>query len=182
MPDFDYIIVGAGSAGSVLANRLSADGGTKVCLLEAGKPDNSVLINTPLGIVGLLGSKAYNWYFNTEPQTQLNNRKLYWPRGKTLGGSSSINAMIYSRGNPADYDEWEALGAPGWGWNALFPLFKQLEHNERGADAFHGTGGELNVADLRGPNPLDTVFLQAATQAGLPANRDFNGEVQEGAG
>ena len=182
MPDFDYIIVGAGSAGSVLANRLSADGGTKVCLLEAGKPDNSVLINTPLGIVGLLGSKAYNWYFNTEPQTQLNNRKLYWPRGKTLGGSSSINAMIYSRGNPADYDEWEALGAPGWGWNALFPLFKQLEHNERGANEFHGTGGELNVADLRGPNPLDAIFLQAAAQAGLPANRDFNGPAQEGMG
>jgi choline dehydrogenase len=182
MPDFDYIIIGAGSAGSVLANRLSADGGTKVCLLEAGKPDNSVLISTPLGIVALLGSKTYNWYFNTEPQAQLNNRKLYWPRGKTLGGSSSMNAMIYSRGNPADYDEWEALGAPGWGWDALFPIFKQLEHNERGADDFHGTGGELNVADLRGPNPLDTVFLQAATQAGLPANRDFNGKAQEGAG
>jgi choline dehydrogenase len=182
MPDFDYVIIGAGSAGSVLANRLSADSGAKICLLEAGKPDNSLLISTPLGIVGLLGSRTYNWYYNTEPQAQLNNRKLYWPRGKTLGGSSSINAMIYTRGNPADYDEWEALGAPGWGWDSVFPIFKQLEHNERGADAFHGTGGELNVADLRGPNPLDAIFLQAAAQAGLPANRDFNGPAQEGMG
>jgi choline dehydrogenase-like flavoprotein len=182
MADFDYIIVGAGSAGSVLANRLSADPQMQVCLLEAGKPDNSWMINTPLGVVGLLNTKTYNWYYETEPQPQLHNRKLYWPRGKTLGGSSSINAMIYTRGNPADYDEWEALGNPGWGWDALFPLFKQLEHNERGADAYHGTTGELNVADLRGPNPLSAVFLQAAAEAGLPKNPDFNGATQEGAG
>jgi len=182
MSAYDYVIIGAGSAGSVLANRLSANVDTQVCLLEAGKPDNSALINTPMGIVGLLGSRAYNWYFYTEPQAHLNNRKLYWPRGKTLGGSSSINAMIYIRGNPADYDEWESLGAPGWGWNSLFPIFKQLENNERGADPHHGTGGELNVADLRGPNPLDQAFIQAAIESGLPANQDFNGVIQEGVG
>jgi choline dehydrogenase-like flavoprotein len=182
MPDYDYVIVGAGSAGSVLANRLSADGITKVCLLEAGKPDNSVMINVPIGIVGLLKTKTYNWYFNTEPQANLNGRRLYWPRGKTLGGSSSMNAMIYMRGVPADYDEWESLGAPGWGWNALFPIFKQLENNERGGDEFHGTGGELNVADLRNPNPLADLFVQAAAEAGLATNNDFNGPEQEGAG
>ncbi len=182
MPDYDYVIVGAGSAGSVLANRLSADGITKVCLLEAGKPDNSVMINVPIGIVGLLKTKTYNWYFNTEPQANLNGRKLFWPRGKTLGGSSSMNAMIYMRGVPADYDEWESLGAPGWGWNALFPIFKQLENNERGGDEFHGTGGELNVADLRNPNPLADLFVQAAAEAGLATNNDFNGPEQEGAG
>jgi choline dehydrogenase-like flavoprotein len=182
MPDFDYVIIGAGSAGSVLANRLSADGGTSVCLLEAGKPDDSLMINVPIGIISLLSSKTYNWHFHTEPQANLNGRKLYWPRGKTLGGSSSINAMIYMRGVPADYDEWESLGAPGWGWNALFPIFKQLENNERGANAFHGAGGELNVADLRRPNPLAQLFIEAALQAGLPANPDFNGTTQEGAG
>jgi choline dehydrogenase-like flavoprotein len=182
MPDFDYVVIGAGSAGSVLANRLSTDGVTKVCLLEAGKPDNSVMINVPIGIVGLLSTKTYNWYFNTEPQANLNGRKLYWPRGKTLGGSSSMNAMIYMRGVPADYDEWESLGAPGWGWNSLFPIFKQLENNERGSSEFHGNGGELNVADLRNPNPLADLFVQAAAEAGLNTNNDFNGAVQEGAG
>jgi len=182
MPDFDYIIIGAGSAGSVLANRLSADGATKICLLEAGKPDHSWMIDTPIGMIGLLKSRAYNWYFHTEAQANLNGRKLYWPRGKTLGGSSSINAMIYMRGVPGDYDEWQSLGAPGWGWNAVLPIFKQLENNERGGDDFHGVGGELNVADLGNPNPLAKLFIDSAIEAGLPANGDFNGPDQEGAG
>jgi choline dehydrogenase len=182
MPEFDYVIIGAGSAGSVIANRLSADSTTRVCLLEAGAPDNSLMINTPMGIVGLLSTKTYNWYFHTEPQPNLNGRKLYWPRGKTLGGSSSINAMIYMRGVPGDYDEWESLGAPGWGWQSLLPLFKQLENNERGADALHGAGGEVNVADLRNPNPLAQLFIDSAIEAGLPANKDFNGPEQAGAG
>ncbi|MCF3945470.1 choline dehydrogenase [Acidiphilium sp. AL] len=182
MSEFDYVIVGAGSAGAVLANRLSADPGDRVCLLEAGKADKSLMIDTPLGIVGLLGTKTYNWYFNTEKQAQLNGRRLYWPRGKTLGGSSSINAMIYMRGAPADYDGWEAQGNPGWGWSSLLPIFKALERNERGADEYHGADGELNVADLRNPNGLGPVFIQAAIEAGLPRNPDFNGARQEGAG
>jgi choline dehydrogenase-like flavoprotein len=182
MPEFDYVIIGAGSAGSVLADRLSADGVTQVCVLEAGKPDDSVMIDTPIGIVGLLSTKRYNWYYHTEPQANLNGRKLYWPRGKTLGGSSSINAMIYMRGVPEDYDEWEALGAPGWGWTSVLPIFKALECNERGADEFHGASGELNVADIGNPNPLARVFVEAAVEAGLPLNHDFNGAAQEGAG
>jgi len=180
--EFDYVIIGAGSAGSVLANRLSADGVTKVCVLEAGRPDKSVMIDTPMGIARLLSSRRYNWYFHTAAQAHLHGRQLYWPRGKTLGGSSSINAMIYMRGAPGDYDEWESLGAPGWGWDAMLPVFRQLERNERGADAFHGAAGELNVADIAAPNPLTGVFLAAAAQAGLPNNGDFNGADQEGAG
>ena len=180
---YDYIIVGAGSAGCVLANRLSADPAIRVCLLEAGHEDKSALIQTPIGIAVLLQTKKYNWYFDTEPEPELNNRRLYWPRGKTLGGSSSINAMIYMRGDGADYDEWAALGNDGWGWADLLPLFKRLENHEAGASEWHGIGGPLNVAALRDCNPLSQVFVDAGAAVGLPVTTDFNVAIQrEGVG
>jgi|JI10StandDraft_1071094.scaffolds.fasta_scaffold13531_10 choline dehydrogenase len=179
---FDYIIVGAGSSGCVLANRLSADPSNRVCLLEAGRSDDTPLIRIPAGLLGLLTTRKYNWYFNTEPQAALDGRRLYWPRGKALGGSSSINAMVYIRGHAADYDAWAAAGNAGWGYQDLLPLFKTHEHNERGASAWHATSGPLNVADPRSPNPLSALFVEAAVQAGLSRNADFNGAQQEGAG
>ncbi len=182
MNEFDYVIVGAGSAGCVLADRLSANRRHRVCLIEAGPPDSSALIHTPLGVIGLIGSKTYNWCFETEPQAQLDQRKLFWPRGKTLGGSSSINAMVYIRGHARDYDDWADQGNPGWSHEDLLPIFKAHENNERGPSRAHGTGGPLNVADVRDPNPLSQVFIEAAKQAGLPYNPDFNGSEQEGVG
>ena len=177
---FDYIIVGGGSAGCVLASRLSADPALSVCLLEAGPADTSPLIRVPLGIVGLMMSKKLNWQYFTEPQQALDGRRLFWPRGKTLGGSSSTNAMIYTRGNRADYDHWAALGNPGWGWADVLPLFLRSEHHEGGASALHGSGGPLNVAALRSPNVLSRTFIAAAMEAGFPFNEDFNGSEQEG--
>ncbi len=171
---YDYIIVGAGSAGCVLANRLSADPQIRVCLLEAGHEDKSALIQTPLGIAVLLQTRKYNWAYDTEPEPQLNNRCLYWPRGKVLGGSSAINAMIYIRGDSTDYDEWAALGNAGWGWRDLLPLFKRLENREAGATDDRGVGGPLNVAALRDHNPLSQVFIDAGADIGLPVNTDFN--------
>lgn len=182
MNTYDYIIVGAGSAGCVLAKRLSENPAHKVCLIEAGPPDKSPLIHIPFGIIGLIREGKHNWGYSTEPEPQLNQRKLYWPRGKTLGGSSSINAMVYIRGNPADYDDWAAAGNPGWSWAELKPIFKALEHNERGANEHHGQGGELNVADVRDVNPLSKRFLQAGQECGQRLNPDFNGEYQDGIG
>lgn len=177
---YDYIIVGGGSAGCVLANRLSADPATRVCLLEAGPPDTSPFIRLPLGIVRLMMSKKLNWQYFTEPQPALDNRRLFWPRGKTLGGSSSSNAMIYTRGHPADYDRWAALGNRGWAFADVLPLFLRSEHFEGEASPFHGTGGPLNVAHLRTPNVLTRTFVAAAREVGYPFNPDFNGPVQEG--
>ena len=180
---FDYIIVGAGSAGCVLANRLSIDPNTRVCLLEAGPEDNSPFIHMPIGILALLSTRNYNWYYETEPESELNNRRLYWPRGKTLGGSSSINAMVYTRGDGADYDEWATLGNRGWAWRDLLPLFKRLENREAGATDFHGAGGPLNVALLRDPNPLNKIFIEAGIATGIPRNDDLNdGPQREGVG
>ena len=180
--DFDILIVGAGSAGCVLAARLSEDPGLRVGLIEAGPPDTSVLIHCPAGLALLAQTGAANWAFETVPQPGLNGRRGYQPRGKVLGGSSSVNAMIYARGHRADYDAWAAEGNPGWSFDDVLPYFRRAEHNERGADAFHGTGGPLTVADLRSDATWRDRFTQAGVQAGYPHNTDFNGAEQEGFG
>ena len=179
---FDYIIIGGGSAGSVLAGRLTQDPAVRVCLLEAGPADRSVLIHCPAGLAVMAKFELNGWGQATTPQAGLNNRRGYQPRGKVLGGSSSINAMVYVRGQHADYDHWAAQGNPGWAWDDVKPYFLRAEHNERGADAWHGQGGPLNVADLRAPNRFSHLFTQAGVQAGYAHNPDFNGAVQEGVG
>jgi choline dehydrogenase len=179
---YDYIIIGAGSAGCVLANRLTEDPDCKVLLLEAGQRDRSPWIHMPAGLGKLAHKLSINWDYYTVAEKQLHNRTLWWPRGKVLGGSSSINAMIYNRGVPGDYDEWAAAGATGWDWKGVLPYFKRSERNERGGDALHGAHGPLHVADLRHVNPLSQAFVEAGVQAGYRANRDFNGPVQEGFG
>ena len=178
----DYVVVGGGSAGCVLAARLSEDPAAQVALLEAGPPDSSVLIHCPAGLALLAKSGAANWNFATEPQPGLNGRRGYQPRGKVLGGSSSVNAMIYARGHASDYDGWAREGNAGWSFADVLPYFRKSERNERGADAFHGGDGPLNVMDLRSPNRFGPVFVEAARQAGYPENRDFNGPTQEGVG
>lgn len=179
---FDYVIVGAGSAGATLAGRLSEDPKTSVCVLEAGPVDKSPLIRMPIGFAFHPEGTVYNWAFDTAPQKHLGDRVCYQPRGRGLGGSSAINAMIYIRGAPADYDGWAGAGAEGWAWRDVLPYFRRAEHNERGADALHAVGGPLNVADLRSPSPLSLAFLDAAMELQLPANADFNGPRQEGMG
>ena len=179
---YDFIIVGAGSAGCVLANRLSSDPSIKVCLVEAGPKDSSVMVHVPLGIIGMMHSKKMNWRYYTEGEPNLNNRQLFWPRGKTLGGSSASNAMCYIRGHACDYDEWASLGNEGWSYKEVLPYFKKSQHQERGGDAYHGSHGPLNVSDLRIKNPLSEAFIKAAKQAGHRYAEDFNGAEQEGVG
>jgi choline dehydrogenase-like flavoprotein len=180
----DYIVIGGGSAGCVLARRLSDDGVTRVCLLEAGPPDDHVLCRVPLGAAAFIPTKWRNWGFETEPQPGLDGRRGYHPRGRMLGGSSGLNAMIYMRGHPSDYDDWaQQHGAAGWSWNDVLPWFRRAEANETLTDAaFHGRDGPLNVTDLASPHPLGETFLQACDTLQIPRNRDFNGAVQEGAG
>ncbi len=182
MTDFDYIIVGAGSAGCVLANRLSADSRTRVLLLEAGPRDRYPWIHIPIGYAKTICHPRYNWQFYTRPDPGLHNRPIYWPRGKVLGGSSAINGLIYIRGQPQDYDNWAALGNVGWGWDDVLPYFIRSERNQRGADVYHGDVGPVGVSDVGKPNPLAKAFIESCLEAGYPANDDFNGAVQEGAG
>ncbi|MDE1167224.1 MAG: GMC family oxidoreductase N-terminal domain-containing protein [Pseudomonas sp.] len=181
--EFDYLIVGAGSSGCVLANRLSADPAVSVCLIEAGSHDNSPRIQTPAGTITLYKSKKYSWNFLSAPQKHLNNRTMHTPRGKALGGSSSMNSMIYIRGHASDYDRWAQAGCPGWDWNSVLPYFKKSENNRLGQDPrLHGTVGELNVEAARDPNPVSALFVKAAQRAGLRRNDDFNGAQLEGCG
>ncbi len=181
MSEFDYIIVGAGSAGCVLANRLSEDPSNKVLLLEAGAPDKKMEIKIP-GAYTKLHRSEVDWGFWSEPQKQLDGRKLFLPRGKTLGGSSSTNAMAYVRGNLADYDEWEALGNKGWDYESVLPFFKKSEHNEDFNNEFHGTSGPLNVTFAKGyKTPFADAFLEACAEKGIPKNPDYNGASQFGA-
>ena len=180
--EFDYIIVGGGSAGCVLAARLSEDAATSVALIEAGPPDTSPLVHCPAGIAVLAQTGWLNWGFETVPQQGLGGRRGYQPRGKVLGGSSSINAMIYVRGQAQDYDHWAALGNTGWSFDEVLPYFKKAEHNERGGNHWHGTGGPVNVKDLGQPHRISGDFVQAAQQAGYRHNLDFNASLQEGVG
>ncbi|MFA9502037.1 GMC family oxidoreductase [Natrinema sp. H-ect1] len=177
---YDYVIVGAGPAGCVLANRLSADG-DEVLLLEAGEPDEQREISIPVAFSDLFQSDV-DWNYHTEPQSALHDRELYWPRGKTLGGSSSINAMIYVRGQSADYDRWAELGNEGWGYDDVLPYFKRAEDNARGPSASHGVGGPRHVDDIRSPNELSEAFVKAGQAVGLSHNEDFNAGDQEGVG
>jgi choline dehydrogenase len=179
---YDFIIVGAGSAGCVLANRLSANPANKVLLLEAGGRDNNPLFRLPMLMGKLFQSGIYNWHYHTEPEPYLNGRSLYWPRGKALGGSSTINGMIYVRGNRHDYDRWAQLGLPGWSYDEVLPAFRRSEGHIQRKDVYHGTGGELTVCRARSANLLHDIFAEAGGQAGHPLNDDFNGEDQEGFG
>lgn len=179
---FDFIIVGAGSAGCVLANRLSADGRHLVLLLEAGGQDLNPWIHVPLGYGKLFLDEKVNWRFHTEPEPNLDNRRIFQPRGKVLGGSSSINGLVYVRGQRQDFDGWRQAGNVGWGFEDVLPYFIRAEDQARGADAYHGVGGPLSVSDQSEPHPLCDAFILASQQAGHPRNDDFNGAQQEGAG
>ncbi len=183
MTEYDYIIVGAGAAGCVLANRLSAGGAQRVLLLEAGGSDRSPWIQVPIGYGRTFNDPRFNWMYQTVADPGLNNRTQFWPRGKVLGGSSSINAMVYVRGQPGDFDDWAAAGAKGWGWAGVLPYFIKFEDHAWGASAWHGAGGPVHVSDVSASvHPLCGTFLRACEEVGIPSTRDFNGEHAEGAG
>lgn len=182
--EFDYVIAGGGSAGCVLAARLSEDPAVSVCLIEAGGEGRSILVRLPAGIAALVRGKPKicNWAFESVPQQHLNGRRTYQPRGKALGGSSAINAMLYVRGHRSDYDDWAEAGCAGWGWDDVLPFFRMSENNVRGSDALHGNAGPLEVSDQIEPRPVARAFADAAGQCQIRSNDDFNGPEQEGAG
>ncbi len=179
---YDYIVIGAGSAGCVLANRLSADPGRRVLLLEAGPRDSYIWIHIPVGYFKTMHNPRTDWCLTTEPDPGLDGRSLAWPRGKVLGGSSSINGLLYIRGQAADYDQWRQLGCTGWSYDDVLPIFRASEDQQRGADAFHGTGGPLSVSDMRVRRDVCDAYIAGAEELGIPRNDDFNGATQEGAG
>lgn len=180
--NYDYIVIGAGSAGSVMADRLSASGEHSVLVIEAGGPDRNIWIHVPLGYGRTFFNRTVNWMFETEPQAGLNGRRIAQPRGKGLGGSSSINGLLYVRGQREDYDGWRELGNRGWGYDDVLPMFKRSEDQQRGSGPWHGTGGPLPVTDLPEKHPIAEAFIAAGVKAGIPHNPDFNGERQEGVG
>lgn len=180
--EWDYIIIGAGSAGCVLANRLSADQRHKVLVLEAGPMDRNPWIHIPVGYAKLIFNPSVGWGYQTEPEPGAGDRRIAWPRGKVVGGSSSINGLIYIRGQAADYDQWRQMGNEGWSYSDVLPLFKRSESQVRGTDDYHGTNGPLSVSDLADKHPLCEAFIAAAQDTGIRANSDFNGARQEGAG
>src|ERR1700733_274239 len=181
MGGYDYVIVGAGSAGCVLAARLTEDPDVSVCLIEAGPPDAADEIHLPAGVLPI-GTSKYDWSMVSDPEPGIGGRQRVLPRGRTLGGSSSINAMVYIRGNRADYDGWAAMGFDGWGWDDVLPYFIKAEDNERGASDLHGAGGPLAVSEGRSRYKTCEAFIEAAVEAGLPRNDDFNGPEQDGVG
>ncbi len=179
---FDYIVVGAGSAGCVLASRLTESGRHRVLLLEAGPEDRNPWIHIPLGYARLFKNRKLNWMYESEPEPALGGRRIFQPRGKVLGGSSAINGLVYMRGQKEDFDHWRQLGNAGWGYEDVLPYFRRSEDQQRGADRYHGVGGPLAVSDPTEPHPLCEAFIAAAGQLGIPRNDDFNGPTQEGAG
>ena len=179
---FDYVVVGGGTAGCVLANRLTANGRHRVLLLEAGPRDRSIWIHLPIGYGKTMFHPVYNWRFETEPEPQMEGRRMYWPRGRGLGGSSSINGLIYIRGQPADYDGWLAQGNAGWGWDDVRPFFVRMERNTRGASELHGASGPQWCSDIGRPHELMEAIIRGAAELGVPRNDDFNGARQEGVG